>query len=289
LDDQGRLAVDPVTFAASQAGVFAGGSLLQTKTGYSPIQSISSGRRAAISIDRYCQNVSLTAARRYEGAYDTRLYTNTFGVEPRPAVSPADPPASYSRTEARAEAQRCLQCECLECVKVCPYLAHFGSYPLKYVREIYNNLSIVMGTRYANKLINSCSLCGLCLEVCPENLDMGTVCLNARQTMVVQDRMPPSAHDFALRDMQFSNSNKFALARSHPGAATSDYLFFPGCQLSASAPRQVEQIYAYLQDKLGDHAGMGLMLRCCGAPANWAGRTGLFDEALADLQALYHG
>ena len=66
------------------------------------------------------------------------------------------------------EAKRCLQCECLECVKVCAYLERFGAYPKKYAREIYNNESIVMGTRQANKLINSCSLCGLCEEVCPE-------------------------------------------------------------------------------------------------------------------------
>jgi NADPH-dependent glutamate synthase beta subunit-like oxidoreductase len=288
LNEHGGLAVDPVTFATGQAGVFAGGSLLQTEVGYSPIQSISSGRRAAISIDRYCQKVSLTAARHNEGAYDTRLYTSIVGLEPLPAVPISDPQAGYSRAEAIQEARRCLQCKCLECVKVCPYLAHFGNYPKKYVREVYNNLSIVMGTRHANKLINSCSLCGLCLEVCPENLDMGAVCLNARQTMVAQDRMPPSAHDFALRDMQFSNSEKFTLARHQPGATSSDFLFFPGCQLSASAPEQVEQIYAYLRDTLTDGAGVGLMLRCCGAPANWAGRTDLFQTVLADFKRQYH-
>ena len=67
-----------------------------------------------------------------------------------------------------------------------------------------------MGHRHANKLINSCSLCGLCREVCPEDLHMGLICKKARETMVDQGKMPPSAHDFPLRDMSFSNSDKCA-------------------------------------------------------------------------------
>ena len=67
-----------------------------------------------------------------------------------------------------------------------------------------------MGERHANQFINSCATCGLCAAVCPTNLDMGAVCKAARTIMVEQKRMPPSVHDFALRDMAFSNSDKFA-------------------------------------------------------------------------------
>ena len=133
------------------------------------------GRRAATSIDRYLQKVSLTASRSNEGPYITRLYTNMQGIPALPEVPAVDPLQGYAEDEAIQEAQRCIQCECMECVKVCEYLKHYGGYPKKYVREIYNNLSIVMGTRYSNKFVNSCSLCGLCGEVCPEDLDMGIV------------------------------------------------------------------------------------------------------------------
>ncbi|MCB9423405.1 MAG: (Fe-S)-binding protein, partial [Ardenticatenaceae bacterium] len=98
--------------------------------------------------------------------------------------------------------------------------------------------------------------------------------------------MPPSAHDFALRDMAFSNSDKFTLARHQPGATTSAYVFFPGCQLAGSAPGQVTAVYDYLQANLD--GGVGLMLGCCGAPANWAGRKDLHDDALAQFQASYN-
>ena len=328
LDAQGQVLIDPITYMTSQDGIFAGGTFLQSKNptgplvqpfepsrlaGPSPapdvledhpvtaspppgwrsaILSIMDGRRAAISIDRYLQKVSLIAARTNEGPYTTRLYTTMQGIPALPEIPAKHPLEGYTPEEAIQEANRCIRCECLECVKTCEYLKHYGGYPKKYVREIYNNLSIVMGTRYSNKLINSCSLCGLCGEICPEDLDMGSVCKESRQVMVQQKRMPPSAHDFALRDMAFSNSEKFALARNHPGEATSQLAFFPGCQLSGSSPEYVQKLYAYLCERLPEaQAGsgsVGLILRCCGAPADWAGRTDLFQATQAEFMADYH-
>lgn len=278
-DEYGVIKVDPVTFATSMDGVFAGGGLRWGKEMHSSITSISEGRRAGISIDRYLQQVSLTASRAGEGGYESCLYTDIKGIEPQAQIEMAHH-EGYAWQEASLEAKRCLQCECMECVKVCDYLKEFGRYPRRYVREIYNNLSIVKGTRFANTLINSCSACGLCAEVCPTGLDMGAVNLDARREMVKQNRMPPSAHDFALRDMAFSNSEQFALARNHPGTTTSDYVLFPGCQLSASSPEYVPKVYGYLTDHLHDK-NVGLMLGCCGAPANWAGRRDLFESTLA--------
>jgi hypothetical protein len=103
--------------------------------------------------------------------------------------------------------------------------------------------------------------------------------------MVDQDRMPVSTHEFAIRDMQFSNSEEFALGRHQPGATASEYVFFPGCQLSASAPEQVERVYAQMRETTG--ARIGLILRCCGAPAEWAGRMDLFESALADFRRVH--
>ncbi len=184
----------------------------------------------------------------------------------------------YSSDEARAEAGRCFQCECMECVKICEYLAHYKGYPKKYIRQIYNNLSIVMGQRHGNTFINSCSLCGLCKEVCPESLHMGEVCKAARAVMVNQGKMPPSAHEFALEDMTFSNSDKAALARHQPGTASSASLFFPGCQLAGSSPDHVVKTYEYLTHRL--EGGVGLMLGCCGAPADWGGEVDAFSQVL---------
>ncbi|MGB6067227.1 MAG: pyridine nucleotide-disulfide oxidoreductase/dicluster-binding protein [Desulfomonilaceae bacterium] len=283
LTSEELVSTDPETFETGRPGIFAGGSLVRGSEERSPIRSISDGRRAAISIDRFLQEVSLTASRENEGPYETRLFTATEGIKPLPEVPISDANVGYSAEDAVQEAKRCLQCECMECVKVCEFLAEFKGYPKKYIRQIYNNLSIVMGQRHGNKLINSCSNCGLCKEVCPEDLHMGEVCIAARETMVQQGKMPVSAHEFALRDMAFSNGVKFALSLHQPGMDSSRFLFFPGCQLSASSPENVKRTYTYLRERL--EGGVGLMLRCCGAPAEWAGRREEFSDVISEFEA----
>jgi glutamate synthase (NADPH) small chain len=277
--------IDKETLGTGTPAIFAAVSLPGEPQRRSPILSVAEGRRAAVSIDRFFSGASLTASRVNEGTYVSCLYTSIEGVEPAPQPAVPDSSAGLSRDHALAEAQRCLQCQCLECVKVCRYLASFKGYPKKYVREIYNNLSIVMGARKANLLINSCSLCSLCAEQCPNDLDMAEVCRAARRHMVEQNRMPPSAHDFALRDMEFSNSPECRLAQHQPGTDASDYIFFPGCQLCASQPKSVEKIYALLMEQSGFR--VGLMLGCCGAPADWAGQEDLFRDTIEQFRADY--
>ena len=281
-DADGGIRIEPRMQTTGNTRVFAGGAGADAAA--YPIWQCAEGRWAATSIDRCLQNVSLTAGREKEGPTATRLFTSLIGVETLPAI-PVEGGDGYADARAAAEAARCLACECLECVKVCPYLDAFGAYPRTYAREIYNNEAIVMGERKANRLINSCSLCGLCEAVCPNDFAMQNLCLAARQSMVARGKMPPSAHDFALQDMEFSQSDDFFMARHEPGQSASAYLFFPGCQLCASAPRQVARVYDFLREKLA--SGVALMLGCCGAPAHWSGRQEQFSAVLARWTATW--
>jgi glutamate synthase (NADPH) small chain len=265
----------------SGAGVPARGDLV------SPISWALDGRRAAVSIDRYLQVAAVSGERQKEGPQPTRLFVSLTGIEPNTAVLPSVTATGYSLEEAEKEAQRCLRCECLECVKVCEYLEHFGKYPRRCAREIYNNASIVQGEHRANLLINSCTLCDLCTTVCPEDFSMPDLCLGARREMVDSGKMPPSAHEFALEDYAWSRGNAFALSRGAPGLDQSAYVFFPGCQLAGSNPAQVEAIYERLRSVLP--GGVGLMLDCCGAPAYWAARQDLFEQGLADIAERWAG
>ena len=282
---QGRLRIDPLTLATSHTKIFAGGAQRYTPAVYSPVLSVADGNYAAVSIDRFLQGASLTASRENQGPHPSRLYVNTNGFAPLPAVPLSHGACGYTREEAIKEAARCFPCHCLECVKVCPYLEEYGSYPRDYVRRIYNNESIVMGVRSANRMINSCALCGLCAAVCPEKLNMADVCLDARQGMVLKGKMPPSTHDFALRDMAFSQSDAFRLVRHQPGFTSSRTAFLPGCQLSASSPSHVVSTYQHLCGTLP--GGVGLILGCCGAPAHWAGNEAKFQEAVAAMEAAW--
>lgn len=285
LVDGERLQVDAFTFTTSHEKVFAGGGLRYGGGPLLPVTSLQDGRYAAVSIDRFLQKASLTASRDRQGPFATRLFTSMRGVEALPATAAADAARGYSAAEAVQEAARCLRCQCLECVKACEYLAHYGSYPKRYVRQIYNNDCIVMGTRPLNRMVNSCALCGLCEAVCPEKLNMGEVSREARQSMVGKGRMPPSIHEFAIRDMVFSKGEHFSLARHEPGHFASSTLFFPGCQLAASSPDHVVRLYDHLRSRIP--GGVGLHLGCCGAPADWAARNDLLDGALEEIAATW--
>ncbi|MDD5205588.1 MAG: heterodisulfide reductase-related iron-sulfur binding cluster [Desulfobacterales bacterium] len=270
-------AVDFSTLESAQKGLFAAG-LRDEEAGPSAVREAALGRKAGVSIDRYLQKTSLTAGREREGPCATRLYTSLSGVNALPRVPMENVSRGYTGEGARQEAGRCLQCECMECVKVCEYLERFKGHPRTYARDIYNSETAVTRNRRVNSLLNSCTLCGLCQEVCPHDFSMADLCLNGRRRIVEKGKMPPSAHEFAIQDMLFSNSSSFAFARNEPGMERSSHLFFPGCQLSGSAPDHVEKTYLHLRSRLA--GGVGLLLGCCGAPAEWSGRTELFQAQL---------
>lgn len=288
---EGRLSDNAITLVTEHPSVFAGGWAREGQALF--MQQAADGKRAAASIDRLIQGVAPESARDKEGPYVSRLCVNTADIPAQmlqPRVQALDP-LKPGPEEAEAEAARCIQCQCLECVKQCPYLAHYKGYPKRYVREIYNNLSVVQGLRQANTMINSCAQCGLCAVICPQSLDMGAFCRKARQEMVDSQRMPASAHEFALEDMAFSNGQDVALFRNQSGHGSghgpghgsgherSAFVLFPGCQLPATLPEQSLALYQHLQQHLT--GGVGLWLGCCGAPARWAGQDNLTAASVA--------
>lgn len=278
----GRADLDAVTLQYGGEGVFCGG--WPTASGdRSVIGLVADGRRAASSVDRFLTGATLTASRDKEGVVATRSFTSLKDVAPVSRVDPEDATAGYAPEAAKTEAARCLHCDCMECVKVCEFLKHYKGYPKLYVRQIYNNLSIVLGNHYLNRMIDSCTLCGLCTEICPEDFSMAEVCLSSRRDMVHRGKMPPSAHEFALEDMAFSNGPDCALIRTEPGHDQCAHVFFPGCQLAGEPDGRIPEAYAFLREKLA--GGVALALGCCGAPALWAGREPLFTEVMAAFKA----
>ena len=286
-DDRGEITTDPATGATDREGVYAGG-VTRMSGAWSPVNEVLQGRKGALSIERFVQRAQMVAGRENEGPFATRLFTSIAGIEQDPRVIPADAGAGFTDDEARAEAGRCIQCECMECVKVCLYLERYDGYPKKYARQVFNNERVIFGAAHTkNQFVNSCSTCGLCETVCPNDFYMGDLCLQARRTLVEQKLMPASFHEFALQDMAHSGGERFALCRHEPGKNESAWLYFPSCQLCATSPAEVLSSYRYLRDKLS--GGVGIMLGCCGAPAYWAGRDDLFRETLETLRQEWGG
>ena len=231
-------------------------------------------KKAALSADRMAQNLDPANTRGEEGRVETRLYTSLEGVQPSKRI-PID-----SRDSAVAEAGRCIQCKCDECIKGCAYLQHYNKFPRILTREIYNNVSIIMGDHMMNKPINACSLCGQCSVLCPNGYDMAEVCHMARQNMVYTGKMSLAVHEFALMDMVFSNEEAF-LCKPQPGYEKCRYVFFPGCQATAIAPATVRSAYLDLCSRL--EGGVALLLGCCGAICDWAGRYEMYEDTVRFL------
>ena len=231
-------------------------------------------KKAALSADRMAQNLDPANTRGEEGRVETRLYTSLEGVIPSSRVPIVD------KGSAVAEASRCIQCRCDECIKGCAYLQHYNKFPRILTREIYNNVSIIMGDHMMNKPINACSLCGQCSVLCPNGYDMAEVCHMARQNMVYTGKMSLAVHEFALMDMVFSNDEAF-LCKPQPGFEKCKYVFFPGCQATAIAPATVRAAYLDLCDRL--EGGVALMLGCCGAICDWAGRYEMYEDTVRFL------
>lgn len=270
----GDINFDILTLESEEAGIFFGGQIVTENK--SIIYSVSTGRIAGISIDRYTQNTSLTAYRKNEGSYETDLLVDTSDVSYQAkTLQKSD---LMTEEEAIEEGRRCIMCECGRCYKACPHLRDEKLYPKAYIRTINQNERVLMGDRYANKTINSCMECGLCGAVCPTDLNMADIIRDTRKSMVEREKMPISAHDFALKDMEFNMSEYFNLLKNEPNLENSSYLFFPGCQLSSSYSQYVKETYNYLRNNLD--GGVGLYLNCCGAPGEWAGRMDLFKESL---------
>ena len=230
-------------------------------------------KKAALTVDRLSQKLDPRNTRGEEGAVDTQLYTDLSEAKLLKRVEKVE--GGYTKEQAVEEARRCIQCHCEECMKSCAYLKHYKKHPGLLSKEIYNNTQIIMGDHQLNNPMNACSLCGQCTVVCPNGFDMAHVCASARRNMVSTDKMPLAPHEFALMDMLFSNSEGF-LARPQPGFETCKYVFFPGCQAAAIAPATVRAAYEDLCARL--EGGVALMLGCCGAICDWAGRYEMQDS-----------
>ncbi len=266
------------------SGIFRAGDALDRERD-SWVQAMAEGKHCALSMDRYMQGVSVEAGREKEGVFETTLCVDRpVGAWQADSKQPDEEKLVkmhgdelLSKEEAREEAQRCWNCQCTRCTDACAFMRYYKSYPKKYLRTVYNNLSIAMGTHHANGMINTCNLCGQCSKVCPYGLDLGQVMQKAREVMVSKEKMPRSAFDFALEDMKFSNGDCYFASREK-----CRYVYFPGCQLSASAPEIVRSSYLDLKKRMDGE--VGLVLGCCGIMAKWAGESGLYGEALSKLK-----
>jgi NADPH-dependent glutamate synthase beta subunit-like oxidoreductase len=189
LNGQGRLDVDPLTLQSNvKDWVFVGGDV--RRVGFM-VDAMHEGKEAAISIERYLNDLDLKAGRKreFEIAEIPRLKIESYRGEPEVVWIPPEKrmhfqlfERGFTLEEAVEEARRCLYCgpciSCKACVSIgmqdaipsirvntnmcsgcgiCISACHFGA---AYLKDM-------AGTIVSDTDMFRCKACGMCVSACP--------------------------------------------------------------------------------------------------------------------------
>ena len=250
---------DPALLTTARPGWFMGGGVC----GMSLMDSMAAARRLSQLIEAYLQTGRASLVVETETQNCEGHFVEHPGEASKPLVEPADGLA-YSKDEAKAEADRCMQCVCEGCMRGCELMEHYRKTPMKLAADICGDSHTAppFSNCVATRQTYSCNLCGRCGDNCPEGVDMGALFRFSREDRWQRDKWIPGIYDYWLRTLDFNGDAGFYAS---PG--TCEQVFFPGCQLTASKPVQTLGAWHFLRERLD----AGVILGCCGAPAVWAG------------------
>ena len=270
---------DPVLLATSEPRVFMGGGL----GGGTVMEAMAEGVEASKVIEAFLYTGK---AIRQTTPYDKEScgrYLDHRDAERAPLVQPSGV-EGYSEEEARAEAQRCLQCDCDDCLAACEMLKRFRKDPKKLAVEVYTDMGVnpPLSSRTATREVYSCNICGHCASVCAEDVDTGALMQFSREARCAAGVAPAALHDYWLREMDFTTSEA-AFASPARGKTYCEYAFYPGCQLGAADPEHVLRSY----ETLAAAFDTGIFLSCCGAPAYWAGDAARLQRDVDDTKRIW--
>jgi NADPH-dependent glutamate synthase beta subunit-like oxidoreductase/Fe-S oxidoreductase len=284
-----RLEADPVTLQTQIPCVYAGGDLVSGPQ--SAVAAFAAGRRAALAIHCALEGQMLPEQLPPLAGRPTNLSVDTIGIEPAPrqampdlslAERTAQPDAEvelgFTPDAARAEAARCLNCACSQCVKNCTFLQHYVHQFPSTEKEL---VRLLQERGLADPLIPySCHYCGLCQAVCPKDLHAGRVCLAAREVLVARGTGPLPLHKGIQNYVKWGTSPTFTLSRPDPATGKAARVFFPGCSLAGHFSQVVKAAYAHLRRRLPD---TGIMLNCCGAPSYFMGEKDVMLRVIKNV------
>jgi len=249
------------------------------------VEQIALGKEISKTIDQFAKHKIIIAPRTRESISAQFPISDQVKKE----YSAVVPPITMLEV-ASEEAGRCLQCNCDLCMNACtlmkqgrmdpPYYIVEAQQSLKTQRRLHDKLNI--------RRVCGCNQCGLCREICPTDVDMGSVYRRSREIMQATNEMPEVFYDFWLRDL--ADNEEHAFVMTPDSRETVKYLYFPGCHLGSSNPNYVLQSYRYLLDQFDQDVAIDI--HCCGAEAIWAGKQdmacGISNRFLDSWKSLGH-
>jgi Fe-S oxidoreductase len=263
----------------ARPGVFLGGEL----TGLSLIDGMAQAGLATRSIEAFLLSGSSDFAIDTWDTCNAMRYVSHENMPTLPQIQPKND--IYTAEEAKAEAARCLQCDCEECMDACELLIRYKKKPPRIASDVFQD---AQGGRNSVSKANisrqswSCNLCDRCTVRCDHGADLSGLFQLSRSSRVDNGYFPPAYHAYWLEELDFC-TNQADFSGAAPHQSSCEYAFFPGCRLSGSNPQQVKQVYRYLTE----HYQAGLILNCCGIPAWWAGEDRKFLLHLEELTNIW--
>ena len=250
---------DRSLLTTARPGWFMGGGVCDM----SLMESVAAGRKLSQRMEAYLQTGRASLIVEQNLSVCPGHMTEHPNEQSKPRVEAADG-VTYTKDEAKAEASRCMQCICDGCMTGCELIAHYRKTPKKLAADISGDSHTVppFSNCTATRQTYSCNLCGRCADICPEGIDLGALFRFSREDRWQRDKWIPGMHDYWLRTLDFNGGEGFYASKE-----VCREVFFPGCQLTASSPKQVLDAWRFLRER----REAGVILGCCGAPAVWAG------------------
>ncbi len=147
--------------------------------------------------------------------------------------------------------------ECHKCVRNCSYLEKYCDSPKDLAEQFQHPVQDQLDIPYL------CNVCGLCKTICPKDLDIGALCMEARQQLVRLGMGPLPQHGSVRTNQKWGTSKHFTLSLPDVATGKCKRVFFPGCCLPGYSPFLTVSTYNYLRKCLPD---TGIVLNCCGTP-----------------------
>jgi NADPH-dependent glutamate synthase beta subunit-like oxidoreductase len=164
--------IDSDTYQTSIEGVFAGGDAVRSRR--IAVRAVADGKEASVSIDQYLCGTTVTGPQKPFNSRIGRLLDGEIekfmaNSSNEQRISPSQQGAGFSDEQAKAEAQRCLHCDCRKAdnCSLRDYSQQYGARQSKYKA---NRRKLEQYDQHDEIIYEpgKCIDCGLCVKITAE-------------------------------------------------------------------------------------------------------------------------
>ncbi len=166
-----RIVVDAATYATDMPGVFAGGDAVRRRK--LAVRAVADGKEAAVSIRQFLTGAAVTGP---EKSFNSRMGKLEEGemaafLEGANKQERCEPAAGrgFTDEEARAEAARCLRCDCRK-GDACLLRKHANDYDARQAKYKAARRPFIQQTQHPQIVFEpgKCIDCGICIQIAAE-------------------------------------------------------------------------------------------------------------------------